>query len=192
MKIFEIRALLTVLIVAMAAFIGYRVINHMQSQGQAITNVTLEEQEGVDAWIQGFTYRQTKSGSTKWLVTADQAKVFEEEHLARLQEVQVRLFDRDFEREQLVIHSEQGVMNTSTNDFDLVSQEQKTVMTFDSGYQVFSDRLTWVEKSRELYTTDPVVIRGEGLKITGIGLKGNVDSKEFRLLANVRAEVSSP
>ena len=65
-------------------------------------------------------------------------------------------------------------------------------MTFDSGFQVSSDKLTWVEQTRELKTADPVVIKGDGLKITGVGLNGKVDTKEFRVLANVRAEVFSP
>jgi len=176
----------------MTLFIGFKVVGHMQSKGQNVTNVTLEEQEGADAWIQGFSYRQTRSGSTRWVVTANQAKVFEEEHLARLQDVQVQLFDGDFQREQLVITSEKGIMNTSTNDFDLVSEKDQTVMTFNSGYQVYSDRLTWVEQARQFQTTDPVMIRGDGLTITGVGLMGKVDSKEFQVLANVRVEVTSP
>ena len=65
-------------------------------------------------------------------------------------------------------------------------------MTFDSGYQVFSDRLTWVEEARQLQTADPVMIKGDGVVITGVGLTGKVDTKEFQVLANVRAEVSSP
>jgi len=192
MKIFEIRSILTFGILGMTLFIGYKVIGHMQSKGHETTMVTLEEQQGADAWIQGFSYRQTRSGSTRWVVTADQAKVFEEEHLARLQDVHVRLFDGDFQREQLVITSEQGIMNTSTNDFDLVSEKEKTAMTFDPWYQVFSHRLTWVEEARQLQTADPVMITGDGVIITGVGLTGKVDTKEFQVLANVRAEVSSP
>ena len=96
MKIFKIRAILTLGILGMTIFIGYKVIGHMQSRGQEATLVTVEEQQGADAWIQGFSYRQTRSGSTRWVVTADQAKVFEEEHLARLQDVRVQLFDGDF------------------------------------------------------------------------------------------------
>lgn len=184
--------MLTIVILALGSFVGYKVMEHMQSRSQDVTMVTLKEQEGADAWIQGFSYRQTKSGATRWVVTADQAKVFEEEHLAKLQNVKIGLFDREFEREKLIITSEEGLMNTSTNDFDLISSSEKTMMTFDSGYRVFSDRLTWDEKARELHTSDPVLIQGNGVTITGVGLKGRVDAKEFQVLANVRAEVSSP
>jgi LPS export ABC transporter protein LptC len=180
------------LILGLAVFIGYRVVSYMQTQSQETTTVTLEEQQGADAWIQGFTYRQTRSGATKWVVNAHQAKVFEKEHLAKLQTVQVRLFDDDLQKEQLLITSEEGLINTSNNDFELMSHNEKTVMTFEAGYQVFSDRFTWSEQTQLIYTADPVTIQGDGLVITGTGLEGDVEKNEFRLLKNVRAEVSSP
>jgi len=192
MNFYGTRGILTLAVLGMAVFIGDRVVSHMQTRSQETTSVTLDEQQGADAWIQGFSYRQTRSGATKWVVNANQAKVFDAEHLAKLQTVQVRLFDQDFQKEQLLITSEEGVMNTSSNDFELVSKNEKTVMTFESGYQVFSDRLAWSEQTRQIHTADPVTIQGDGLVITGTGLAGDVDKDEFRLLANVRAEVSSP
>ena len=65
------------------------------------------------------------------------------------------------------------------------------MITFEDGYQVFTDKLSWKEEARQLYTADPVVIKSEGLVITGTGLVGDVEKNEFRLLNNVRAEVSS-
>ncbi len=183
---------MTVVIVVLAVFVGQRVLTHMDLRQQATTSVSLEDQQGADAWIQGFTYHQTHSGATKWVVTASQAKVFEEKHLAKLQAVKVQLFDKEFQKEQVVITSEEGLMNTTSHDFDLVSQDEKTVMTFESGYQVFADRLKWKEEARQIRTEDSVVIRGEGLTITGNGLIGDVDRNEFQLLNNVRAEMSSP
>lgn len=176
----------------MAIFIAQRVITHMETKSQATASVPLEEQQGADAWIQGFSYHQTRSGATKWVVTADQAKVFDEEHSVKLQAVKVQLYDQDFEKEQMVITSEAGIMNTSSNDFDLISHDEKTVMTFEAGYQVFSDSLKWKEEAQQIHTEDPVVIRGDGLVITGTGLIGDVEKNEFQLLHNVRAEVSSP
>jgi LPS export ABC transporter protein LptC len=192
MKTYLIRSILTLSIIGMAVFIGQRVITHMETRSQATASVPLQEQQGADAWIQGFSYHQTRSGATKWVVTAEQAKVFDDEHVAKLQTVKVQLFDRDFQKEQMVITSEHGVMNTASNDFDLMSQHTKTVMSFESGYQVFSDRLTWKEEARQIQTDDQVVIQGGGMVITGTGLIGDAEKNEFQLLHNVRAEVSSP
>ena len=192
MKAYLIRSILTITIVIMAIFIGQRVITHMELRSQATTSVPLQEQRGADAWIQGFSYHQTRSGATKWVVTADQAKVFDAQKIAKLQTVKVRLFDQDLQAEQMVITSEEGVMNTGTNDFDLMSQQEKTVMTFEAGYQVFSDKLTWKEEARQIHTEDPVAIHGHGMVITGIGLIGDAEKNEFQILHNVRAEVSSP
>jgi lipopolysaccharide export system protein LptC len=65
-------------------------------------------------------------------------------------------------------------------------------MTFEGGYQVFTDKLVWKEDIRQILTEDPVVIQGNGLEITGTGLVGDVDKNEFQLLNNVRAKVVSP
>ena len=191
MKIYLVRSVLTVIIVVMAVFIADGVGTFMQTKSQATVTVSLEEQQGADAWIQGFSYRQTRSGSTKWVVTADQAQVFNDEHVAKLQNVNVRLFDKTFKKEQMLITSQEGVMNTSSNDFELISHDEKTVMTFEDGSQMFTDKLTWNEAARQIYADDLVVIEGDGLVITGIGLVGDVEKSEFRLLNNVRAEVSS-
>lgn len=192
MKTYLIRSVLTITVIFMGVFIGQRVITHMEARSQVTASVPLQEQQGADAWIQGFSYHQTRSGATKWVVTADQAKVFDNEHIAKLQTVKVQLFDQNFQKEQMVITSEEGVMNTVSNDFDLVSQNEKTVMSFESGYQVFSDSLTWKEDVRQIHTEDPVVIQGGGMVITGTGLIGDAEKNEFQLLKNVRAEVSSP
>ncbi len=192
MKTYLIRSTLTISVILMAVFIGQRVITHMEMRSQATASVPLQKEQGSDAWIQGFSYHQTRSGSTKWVVTADQAKVYDDEHIAKLQTVKVQLFDQDFKKEQMVITAEEGVMNTTSNDFDLISHDSKTVMAFSPGYQVFSDSLRWKEEDGQIHTEDPVVIQGDGLVISGIGLIGDVEKSEFHLLNNVRAEVSSP
>lgn len=192
MKTYVIRSILALTIILMAVFIGERVINHMEARSQAIASVPFQEQQGANAWIQGFSYHQTRSGATKWVVTADQAKVFDDEHKATLQAVKVQLFDQDFHKEKMVITSEEGTMNTASNDFELVSHNEKTVMSFESGYQVFSDRLIWKEEDRQISTDDAVVIRAAGMVITGTGLLGDAEKNAFQILHNVRAEVSSP
>ncbi len=55
MQFYGTRTILTLLVLGMAVFIGYRVVNHMQTRSQETTSVTLDEQQGADAWIQGFT-----------------------------------------------------------------------------------------------------------------------------------------
>lgn len=191
MKIYIVRIVLTVIIAVLVVFIAHGVGTFMQTKSQATATVSLQEQQGADAWIQGFSYRQTRSGSTKWVVTADQAQVFDDEHLAKLQNVSVQLFDKTFKKEQMLITSQEGVMNTSSNDFELISHDEKTVMTFEDGSQMFTDKLTWNEAARQIYADDLVVIEGDGLVITGVGLVGDIEKNEFRLLNNVRAEVSS-
>ncbi len=185
------RWVLTLAVLGMALFVSFRVMTHMQSKSEATASVPVEEQEA-DAWIKGFSYRQTRSGKTKWVVTADQAKVFEDENKAQLQKVNVQLIDDDSEKVQLKIISDEGVMDTSKNDFELASQDRQTVISFEQGYRVFSERFSWNERLKHIHTKDPVRIEGNDMVITGIGLVGDIEKNEFRLLKKVRVEMLSP
>ena len=122
-------------------------------------------------------------------MVAERAQVFNEQNLAHLENVKVHLFkqgDKD-----MTVEAEQGMINTVTNNFDLRNQEEMITVNFASGYTVLSDNLQWVEASHEIKTRAPVVIRGHGITITGTGLVGNLDEEAFKILDNVRAEVSS-
>ena len=144
-----------------------------------------------DAWIHGFTYRQTQSGKTKWKVIAERAQVFESEHVANLEDVQVQLLGDDVGTQQMTVKAEKGTIDTATNNFDLDNETEMMAVHLASGYTIFSNHLTWIEASRKITTQTPVVIRGHGLTITGTGLVGTIDKEEFKVLQDVQVEVAS-
>ena len=182
-----IRWALTFLIVVMAVFIGHRVRTHMQAK-EPPSPPSSESINPADSWIQGFTYRQTQSGVTKWEVVAKRAQVFEAQHRAQLIDVTVHLF-REKDKEMTVV-AEEGSLNTKTNNFELQNQEDLIEVRLSSGYTILSQQLQWVDASHEIKTNTPVIIKGKGVTITGTGLVGNVDDEEFRILQDVKAKVS--
>ena len=179
---------LTAIVILLATFVGQRVVTHMQARAPHLPD-TPTDRNPADAWIKGFTYRQTQSGTARWEVVAERAQVFNAQHLAHLENVQVHLFREG--DEEMTVEAEQGTINTVTNNFDLRNQEDMITVHFASGYTILSDHLQWVEASHEIKTRTPVVIRGHGITITGTGLVGNLDEEAFKILENVRAEVSS-
>jgi LPS export ABC transporter protein LptC len=172
----------------MAIFIGHRVYTHMETKTPP-SSLSSKDSNPADAWIQGFTYRQTQSGVAKWEVVAKRAQVFEAEHRAQLEDVTVHLFGK--EDKQMTVEAEQGTINTKTKNIDLQNQNGFLSVQLNNGYTIFSKHLQWKESSHQVKSQTPVVIKGKGLTITGTGLVGNVDEEEFQILSNVRAEVSS-
>ncbi|RMH32037.1 MAG: LPS export ABC transporter periplasmic protein LptC [Nitrospirae bacterium] len=176
---------LTALVLVLLAFVGYQVNHHRQVQ--PAQSVSSGSEEPTDAWIQGFRYRQTQSGITRWEVMAERAQVFEQQHRAHLQNVSVRLFGA--RNEEMLVKSDEGVIDTATKNFYLVNRDAPVSIAFADGFHVRSNRLQWVETARQLTTQDHVEIRGHGLTITGTGLIAELDAEQFTILRNVQAQI---
>lgn len=176
---------LTALVLASLAFIGYRVSVHRQVQPPQ--PISSEPVEPTDAWIQGFTYRQTQSGTTRWEVVAERAQVFEQQHQANLQNVSVRLFG--VEGEEMLVQSDEGIIDTSTKNFSLMNRDAPVSIAFANGFRVYSNHLQWIDASRKFTTRDEVQIQGPGVTITGTGLVAELDAEQFTILHNVQAHI---
>ena len=184
----QIRWGLTFLVLIMAIFIGYRVYTHMEKTPPPTLHSSTEIRPA-DAWIKGFTYRQTQAGVAKWEVVAKRARIVQAEHRAQLEDVTVHLFEN--EDKQMTVEADEGTINTKTKNIVLQNQKDFLSVRLNNGYTIYSKQLQWKESSRQVKSPTPVVITGKGLTVTGTGLVGNVDEQEFQILSNVRAEVSS-
>ncbi|GJL56552.1 MAG: hypothetical protein NPIRA02_36840 [Nitrospirales bacterium] len=185
-----VRWILTGIVLVMGMFIVHRVVTHMEERASQ-SSVQSSAATPADAWIDGFTYRQTQSGKTKWKVAAERAQVFESEHRANLETVFVELLGNETATREMTVEAETGTIDTVTNNFALDNEKEMMEVHLASGYTIFSTHLTWIEASRKFTTQTPVVIRGHGLTITGIGLVGTIDNEEFKVLRDVQVEVSS-
>ena len=54
------------------------------------------------------------------------------------------------------------------------NREAPIVVETDSGYIIRTNHLNWIDKQREIHTSDPVTINGHGLQVTGRGLLGTL------------------
>ena len=185
------RWVLTSMIVMMSVFIIHRVVLHMEDRASQASIESSSTEKPADAWIKGFTYRQTQAGKTKWKVVAQRAQVFESQHRANLEEVEVQLLEEQTGTTEMTVQAEKGTIDTATNNFDLDNEKDMMAVELASGYTIFSTHLTWIEASRKITTQRPVVIRGHGLTITGTGLVGTIDNEEFQVLQDVQVELSS-
>jgi len=160
---------------------------HIQAKPPSPTVNRLADNQA-DAWINGFTYQHTQSGRINWEVVAERALVFENQHRAKLEEVRVNLFGEN--RKTMMIEADEGILNTTTNDFDLNKKQKQVTVHLASGYRIIADHFQWIESAHKFTTKDAVKIKGNGVTITGIGLIGYLDSEKFKILHHVRAHVS--
>jgi LPS export ABC transporter protein LptC len=179
---------LLALSIVLAAFLGYLLFTRSDS---ASTTRTIPPGGGdqADARIQGFTFTQTKGDIVQWKVEAQQAQLFDNQKRAVLSHVQITLYG--VQGKELMLTGEEGTLDTETKNFMLANREVPIVVETDSGYIIRTNHLNWIDKQREIQTSDPVTINGHGLQITGRGLLGKLDLEVFQVLDDVHVDVAA-
>jgi len=185
-----IRWVLQGITLSMAGFLGYILMQQMQSN-EPPPVITAPVFETTDASIEGFIYRQTEEGQVQWEVEAQKAEVYESEQHLLLKQVQVRLFNRDGHEQEMKLEAEEGTMNTANGNFDLRNQEKLIAVELANGYTILSPHIHWAEKEQTISTNRPVTIDGHGLTITGVGLIAELKTEQLRVLDDVYVQISS-
>lgn len=183
-----LRWVFTGIVLSMAGYLGYALIQHTQSHPPA-PEMASPVFDAADAKIQDFVYRQTQEGRVQWEVEAQNAQVYEAEHHAVLERVQVRLLGVNGQK--MVLEAEAGTLDTATSNFDLHNREKRITIELANGYTILTPHLHWTNGEQAIHTNHPVTIHGHGLTITGIGLIAELRTEQFTVLDDVRVEVVS-
>lgn len=181
-----IRRGLLALSVVLAGFLAYLLITR-SNPGSSSRSVAAVGAESADAHIQDFTYTQTKGDIVQWKVQAEQARLFERDSRAVLNNVQVTLYG--IQGQELTLSGDEGTLDTQTKNFQLSNRTTPIVVETQSGYTIQTNHLMWTDARHEIHTGDHVTINGHGLEVTGTGLLGKMDIEEFQVLDDVRVDV---
>jgi lipopolysaccharide export system protein LptC len=141
----------------------------------------------VDAGLDRFRFTQSRAGVVQWEVLAEHGRVFESEKRAVLDRVKVTLYGP--QGRELTLEGDEGTINTANRDFMLAKRTGLIVIRLQNGYTIYTNHLTWADERREISTSDPVTISGQGMTLTGRGLVGKLDSEEFKVLEDVHLEI---
>ena len=185
-----IRWILRGITLCLAGFLGYVLVQQMQSN-RPLPVMTEPVLETIDAGMEGFVYRQTDEGRVQWEVEAQRAESRESEQHVLLKQVQVRLFDRQGQEQEMQLEAETGTINTANGDFDLRNQEDLIAIELASGYTILTPHVHWVDAEQTISTNKPVTIRGPGVIITGIGLIAELKTKTLGVLDDVHVQITS-
>lgn len=182
------RSLLTLSLI-FAAFLGYLLLTR-SNPGSSSRSIAEVGAEAADARIQDFTFTQTKGDIVQWKVQAEQARLFEKENRALLNNVQITLYGA--QGKELTLSGDEGTLDTQTKNFQLSNRLLPIVVETQSGYTIQTNHLAWTDERHEIHTTDHVTIHGHGLQVTGKGFLGKMDKEEFQVLDDVRVDVVPP
>ncbi len=171
----------------LACFLIYLLMTNATSvpPPTAIVPGTIDQ---ADAIISRFTFTQTKGDRVQWQVDAKQARMFEREKKAVLDNVTVTLFG--LQGKELTVQGDEGSLDTESKDFLLANRSEPLVIHTQSGYVIYTNHLMWTDQTREIRTKDPVRIIGHGLEVKGRGLLGHLDTEEFEVLEDVHVDLA--
>ena len=171
----------------LAGFLGYLLMTNSTSSPPP-TATTPGGINQADAIISKFSFTQTKGNKVQWQVDAQQARLFEQEKKAILDNVAVTLFG--VQGREMTVRGDEGTLNTDTKNFVLTNRSEPLVIYTESGYTIYTNHLAWTDQTREIRTEDPVRIVGNGLDVKGRGLLGHLDTEEFEILEDVHVDVA--
>ena len=178
------------IILSLAGFLGYVLMQQMQLN-QPSPVITEPVFETADAGIEGFVYRQTDEGRVLWEVEAQRAERHESEQRVLLKQVQVRLFDKEGQEQEMQFAAEEGMIDTANGDFDLRNQDELIAIELANGYTILTPHVHWVDFEQTISTDRPVTIHGPGLIITGIGLIAELKTEKLVVLDDVHVQIAS-
>ncbi|HIC04245.1 MAG TPA: LPS export ABC transporter periplasmic protein LptC [Nitrospirales bacterium] len=145
--------------------------------------------KNADAAIDRFSFVQTSDGEMQWKVEARRARIVDNESKAVLEDLQVTLFREG--GTQMILEGDEGVVDTASHNFTLMKREGSIPIHLESGYTIYTNELQWTDQNQEISTAAPVTIHGDGIEITGLGLRGALGTETFTITKNVRAVVTN-
>lgn len=139
--------------------------------------------ENVDLQVQNVTYTDVGSSGEKWEVKADKARYMRHEKIALFDKVAVTLILADGQTFHLT--GDQGRLKTDLKDMDITGH---VVIVSDRGDRFTTDHLRYVHAEKKIFTTDPVYMENDRIRIRGVGLTLRLDSRDLKLSSRVEAE----
>ena len=145
--------------------------------------------EDANVGIDRFSFVQTKAGEMQWKVRARRARIVESESKAVLEDLHVTLFGD--EGTQMTLEGDEGIVDMESHNLTLKKREGSIPIVLQSGYTIYTKELEWMDHNREISTDASVTIQGDGIEITGMGLRGALGTETFTITKDVRAVVTN-
>lgn len=134
-----------------------------------------------DLAMKDVELQEESSGGGHWQLRADHASVFDQEGRTALQNVTVRVHDRDT---SWTIVGEEGDFFKESKNLEI---RRNVVMTSNDGLRLETTILRWQDAERRLWTDRPVRIFREGTVVDGSALDVRLDQEATTVNGRVRA-----
>ncbi len=136
--------------------------------------------------IDGFHFTRSDSDRLCWVLDARRAETRKGADKADLHDLHAVFNCTD--GNTVTLKADRGVFDNCTKAVQLTGRDKDVTITSSKGYNMRTRDLNWNDRKKELTTDDPVVVKGDRIKIQGKGLVLKSDLQEVRITNGVRTE----
>jgi LPS export ABC transporter protein LptC len=134
--------------------------------------------------LQKVHFVEDKHGRKTWELEAKTIRLYLEENISVLEDVKVTFYEK--EGRIFYLTGKQGKVHQDSKDVELTGG---VVLTSSDGYQLKTQSASYQHSEKIVSTSDPVEIKGEQIRLTGIGMRVDVEAKTFRVLSQVKTQL---
>jgi LPS export ABC transporter protein LptC len=135
--------------------------------------------------IQGFKLTETQAGKRAWVLVADQANTFNDQHLVEMFQLKIDFYRKTGDSISANLTADSGKINTDSRNMET---RRHVVLTTSDGLKLLTDYLEWSNKLRRFSTESKVRLEKAGDWLEGEGMEASPDLKEIEIKRNVRGK----
>ncbi len=166
----KLRRLLALLIVLAIVALVVTVWREVRQQSPEELLAALPKQ--IDLSLDQLHYTQNENGQRSWTLDADRAEYQRDQSQAALDKVRLQFYQTE-EAGDILLEAEHGLLHQDTREVEVWGQ---VVVRTERGEQLFTERLHYSDRLRQLTTAEAVRVLAPRLELTGTGLLFELDS----------------
>ena len=173
-------------VVALATLLGVTIyVVHSRSKMEAIATLA-GLIPGSLQHVHNFHWTQMKAGERQWILTARDANYSSDKTSVILDDAVVTMVAQD--GKQVVVKAPKAVLGVHGNKIQTADLSGGAEIRYGD-FLMTTDALRFVPED-QVEAPGPVTIEGEGIKVTGIGMRGHTKTREFELLKQVTTSIA--
>lgn len=136
--------------------------------------------------LQDIEFTDIQDGRRFWMLRAAEAKYFQDQQRTMLKAVRLIFYLE--EGGEIVLESQDGILNAGTKNIELTNSVRTTL---PYGYEIITERAYYQHTIKELYGDDPIQLVGPDVQVTGKRWKCRIRERDITVEGDVKAKVMS-
>lgn len=148
--------------------------------------VAVAEPSESEMKLTDIEFTEIQDGRRFWTLGAAEARYFQDQQKTMLKAVRLTFYLE--EGGEIVLESQEGVLNAGTKNIELWNRVRATL---PYGYEISTDRAYYEHTSKELYGDRPIQLAGPELQVTGNRWRCKIPEHEVSVEGDVKTKVMS-